>query len=176
MSFREYRPAAATSQRSREFERECVDLMGEVVQVFGVPRSVGQIYGMLYSSPEPMSFSDIVKSLRISKGSVSQGLQLLRALGAVNSVSFDPGRRDYFAPELALRKLIAGVLRERLEPLLVASRRRMDKLRTIVNRESRPESREFLDARVKQLDTWSRQTKLMLPIVKTLVGSRKVAL
>jgi DNA-binding transcriptional ArsR family regulator len=67
-----------------DFQSECIELFAEVVYALGLPRSVGQIYGLLYASSEPLSFSDIVERLDISKGSASQGLQLLRTLGAIN--------------------------------------------------------------------------------------------
>src|SRR4051812_18667237 len=103
---------------STGFERECVEFFADFVQVLGVPRSIGQIYGLLFSSPEPLSFTDIAERLDISKGSASQGLQSLRALGAVVSVSGENDRRERFEPELGIRKLVSGVLRERVEPVI----------------------------------------------------------
>ena len=70
----------------KNFQIQCAEMFAELVQIFGVPKSVGQIYGVLYATPEPLSFSDIVEQLNISKGSASQGLQLLRSLGAVRHV------------------------------------------------------------------------------------------
>jgi hypothetical protein len=79
---------------SPEFERACVEFFADVVQVFGVPRSVGQIYGLLYASPQPLSFTAIAGKLDISRGSTSQGLQALRDLGAVVPVSGTEGERE----------------------------------------------------------------------------------
>src|SRR5664279_941808 len=112
-----------------DFQTECATFFSEVVQVFGVPKSVGQIYGLLYASPEPLSFSDIVERLDISKGSASQGLQLLRSLGAIRVADeldgrenshfhlhphsgSEASRRIAYAPELSLRRLVSGVLQE----------------------------------------------------------------
>ena len=64
------------------FEGECVAFFAEIVQLFGIPKSVGQIYGLLYASYQPLGFTSIVERLEISKGSASQGLHLLRTLGA----------------------------------------------------------------------------------------------
>ena len=61
-----------------------MDMFADIVSALGIPKSIGQIYGLLYASATPLSFSDIVERLEISKGSVSQGLQLLRSLGAIN--------------------------------------------------------------------------------------------
>ena len=63
----------------------------EIVQLFGIPKSVGQIYGLLYASPKPLGFTAIVERLEISKGSASQGLQLLRSLGAINEAEAKDG-------------------------------------------------------------------------------------
>jgi hypothetical protein len=167
----------------REFERECVDFFAETVQLFGVPKSVGQIYGLLYASPAPLGFSDIVERLEISKGSASQGLQLLRTLGAINvfeeeqlaSVHRLPStgaavRGVAYLPELSLRKLISGVLHERVKPLASAGSDRLARLRSLVEQDEQ-ESDFYLD-RVEQLETWRRKLKTVLPILTALLGPK----
>jgi len=160
----------ASIRVSSEFEHECVEFFSEVVQVLGVPRSVGQIYGLLFASPQPLSFTDIVERLDLSKGSASQGLQLLRSLGAVQNVSNENDRRDLFEPELGLRKLVAGVLREKVEPLLNGGNARMNRLRVCAARAPSAAGVKFSHARVKQLETWRRQMGLLLPLLSTLLG------
>ena len=153
-----------------EFERECVAFFAELVQVLGIPRSVGQIYGLLFASPCPLSFTDIVGRLAISKGSVSQGLQLLRSLGAVQGGGGEDGRRELFAPELGLRKLVGGVLREKVEPLMNGSGVCMRRLRECAHRMADASGEKFYRQRVKQLETWRRQMGLLLPVLKTFLG------
>ena len=171
----------------------------EVVQVFGVPKSVGQIYGLLYATPEPLSFSDIVDRLDISKGSASQGLQLLRSLGAVNVAEVKPvgsalaagpspkavampgafsvppnagdakrSIRIAYEPELSLRKLMGGLLRERLDPLMKERRARMQCLRAAAENAESDAQREFQLDRLGQLGTWQRQATLIMPVFKKL--------
>ena len=160
------RPIAAPNA---EFEAECVEFFAELVEIFGVPWSVGQIYGVLFASPQPLSFSDIVERLEISKGSASQGLQLLRSLGAVKVAPGAEPRREYFEPELGLRKLLGGVLRERVEPMLRAGGSRMVRLRQLAGANG---DGGFYFDRVKQLETWRRQMTLILPVLRTLLGAR----
>ena len=164
-----------------------------------MPRSVGQIYGLLYASPEPLSFSDIVERLEISKGSASQGLQLLRALGAikgaeapskVSGVKFRAGaspsplapcslrhrggdapRRVAYEPELSLRKLVSGVLGERVMPLAAAGAGRLARLRELAEREG--EGSDFYLNRVKQLETWRRRLTTVLPVLSVLLGPKQ---
>ena len=93
---------APCTEATDDFSCECVEFFGEVVQLFGVAPSVGQIYGLLYASKEPLSFSDIFERLDISKGG-QPGLNSPRSLRArlcgmpVNA----NGRPDYFYPDLA---------------------------------------------------------------------------
>lgn len=171
------------SALSPAFAQECEQFFAEVVQAFGVPKSVGQIYGLLYASPEPLSFSDIVERLEISKGSVSQGLQLLRSLGAIHEAEAkseisDPefqmpsrgSRGTAYVPELRLRKLISGVLQEQVTPLAAMSATRLPRLRALA--EAAGEESEFYLDRVEQLDTWSKRLKTVLPLLSALLGPK----
>ena len=54
--------------------------------MLGLPKSIGEIYGLLYVTQEALSLDDLVSRLGISKGSTSQGLKMLRKLGAVREV------------------------------------------------------------------------------------------
>jgi len=150
-----------------------------------VAKSVGQIYGLLYASPEPLSFSDIVERLQVSKGSASQGLRLLRSLGAINVVRpplltqrpQDSGaeaemlRRDYYEPELSLRKLVGGVLQERVAPLAATGADRLARLRELVKQNGKDQ--KFYLNRIKQLETWQRRLKTVLPVLGLMLGSKK---
>ncbi len=148
----------------------------------GVPKSVGQIYGLLYASLAPLSFSDIVERLDISKGSASQGLQLLRSLGAINVA--DPlkpqaghlpssegrGRGPAYKPELSLRKLMSGVLQGKIKPLATTGGDRLERLRILAKRDG--EGSDFYLDRVKQLNTWRKRLKTVLPVLSALLGSK----
>lgn len=155
---------------SAEFERECVEFFVEVVQVIGVQRSVGQIYGLLFASPDPLSFTDIVARLELSKGSASQGLQFLRSLGAVQNVGTDGDRRERFKPELGLRRLVGGLLRDKIEPVMDRGGAQLRRLRDAAERSPDSAGVKFSLGRVKQLETWRRQMWLLLPVLKTILG------
>ena len=172
--------AIPVSRVQREFERECVHLFSEVVQVLGVPRSAGQIYGLLFASSQPLSFSDIVERLEISKGSASQGLQLLRTLGAIKLLPPTDGRsgervvsmtRDYYEPELSLRKLVSGVLQERIVPMATVGTDHFARLRRLA--EDDQERSIFLLDRVKQLEIWRKRLRTVLPVLSALFGPKK---
>ena len=94
------------------FQQECINFFVHAAQALSVPRSVGEIYGLLYSSGEPLTMDDVVERLSISKGSASQGLRTLRDIGAVRTTYVAGDRRDFFVAETELRKLAFGFLRE----------------------------------------------------------------
>ena len=51
-----------------------IDVFVRAASLIGLPRSIGEIYGLLFCTPQALSFDELVERLQISKGSVSQGL------------------------------------------------------------------------------------------------------
>jgi DNA-binding transcriptional regulator GbsR (MarR family) len=147
------------------FEYECKAFFAETVQLFGVPKSVGQIYGLLYASPQLLGFTAIVKRLEISKGSASQGLQLLRSLGAINEAEAKDGtaRGVAYEAELSLRQLVAGVLQKRLAPLASAGAQRLKRLKVLAVQA--PENTKFYLDRTKQLENWRKRFTTVTPLL-----------
>jgi DNA-binding transcriptional regulator GbsR (MarR family) len=70
---------------------------GEMGSRWGINRTVGQIYALLYLSKAPLNAEDIVERLGVSRSNVSMGLKELQAWNLVR-LQHKPGdRRDYFA-------------------------------------------------------------------------------
>ncbi len=161
-------PAALRPEVSPEFTRECVEFFSEVVHVLGLGRSVGQIYGLLFASPRALSFTDIAESLDISRGSTSQGLNFLRELGAVRAVAGE-NDRQFFEPELQLRTLVAGVLKERVDPVVKGGAVRIKQLREHGKASPNAAGKKFTQERLQKLESWRRQIGMLLPILKTIL-------
>lgn len=155
------------------FEGECVAFFAEIGQLFGIPKSVGQIYGLLYASPKSLGFTEIVERLEISKGSASQGLQLLRSLGAINYAEAKNGtaRGVAYEAELSLRQLVTGVLQERLAPLASAGAQRLKRLKDLAAQA--PENTAFYLDRTKQLENWRKRFTAVTPLLTALLGFSK---
>jgi len=150
------------------FQREAVELFVGAFAVLSLPRSLGEIYGLLYSSEEPLAFDDLVGRLELSKGSVSEGLRLLRSLGAVTLISVPDSRKDYFTAETSLRRLAGGYIRDRIEPYLRGGETRIETLRKVSD--TKPSRSEFQQKRINQLLSWHRFFSKVLPIFKALAG------
>ena len=64
-------------------QNELRTIIVQIAQRLGYPRSLGEIYGLLYVSENPLSMDQITAELDMSLGSASQGLKTLRSLKAV---------------------------------------------------------------------------------------------
>ena len=83
-------------------QRELVVVFSNLAELFGNPRSLGEIYGVLFASEHPLSMEEIIRRLGISKGSASQGLRQLEDLGAVLREKENGGRSHLYAARLRL--------------------------------------------------------------------------
>ncbi|MFM8469711.1 MAG: GbsR/MarR family transcriptional regulator [Limisphaerales bacterium] len=150
-------------------EAEAVDLFVGLAQVVGLPKSIGQIYGLLYISAVPLSLDEIVERLDISKGSASQGLKFLRQTGAVQICEQNGSRCDRYEAETGLRALATGFLKEQIEPHLESGEDRLDRLKRLAADAPAAERAHVLQ-RVKQLENWHRRAASLLPLLIRVLG------
>ncbi len=151
-------------------ERQVVSMFVDGVRVLGMPRSIGEIYGLLFISPTPLSLDDLVQKLHISKGSASQGLRTLKSLGAVREAEGGAERRTYYEPAIELKRLVGGFIREQIRPHLESGKTKIDRLASTAQTISDPERRKFLGERVDRLDRWMRSGGRVLPVLQKLLG------
>jgi DNA-binding transcriptional regulator GbsR (MarR family) len=155
------------------FEVALVDFFVRGAELLGVPRSVAAIYGIVFASPAPLCFADIEARLDISKGSISQGLRVLREIGAIRVVEGNDSRRDYFAPDLELRKLVVRFLDERLNRQLADGSERLKHLSRAVPA-SGAADHDTLRERIRQLKNWHDKTRAVVPVIKTFLALTKL--
>ncbi len=106
--------------------RDLIEAGGRLYQILGLPRSTGQIYGLLYLSTKPLSLDDMVTMLGISKASASTGTRLLTSWGAIRQVWIPGDRRDYFEAAAEVGKLIKGCFTDRIKPRLASTQNRLE--------------------------------------------------
>ncbi len=147
-------------------EVEVIGLFVNVVKMLGMPKSVGEIYGLLFVSPDPLPLDALVERLKISKGSASQGLKVLRAFGAVKQVYVGGDRRDHYAAETELKKLAAGFIREEIKPRLESGGERLARLQEMTG--SLDDS-DFLPGRLAKLSQWHARSQQVIPLLTTML-------
>jgi HTH-type transcriptional regulator, glycine betaine synthesis regulator len=168
--FTESKGHSSTTRYLAEWEVSVIDLFLNAAQSVGLPKSLGQIYGLLFCRDESLSMNDIMDLLSISKGSASQGLRSLKQLGAVNSVFTRDDRKERFVAEIRLRKLVSGFLREQGEPHLDKGLSRLKNLRDLLVDEEDCVSAKRGQRRETILSGWHLQMSRLLPWVKMIVG------
>jgi len=152
-------------------EQQVIDFFADGVRVLGLPRSIGEIYGLLFITPKPLSLDDLVGLLAISKGSVSQGLRTLKTLGAIREAASNGNRRTYYEPAVELKRLAGGFIKEQIRPHLESGQSKLSQLSQTIDRIEDPARRDFARERVDRLDNWMRKSSQVLPILQKLLGS-----
>ena len=161
--------ASAASDAQAEaliaFERESIDMFVRLSDLIGVPRSVGELYGFLFVSPEPVPMDMLSDRLNLSKGATSQGLKLLRNVGAVRVV-YKPGdRRDHFVAETELRKLVDGFLREQVQPHVESGGQRLERMKALLQNVPEVHNRSWYEERLERLERWQKRAHQFLPLL-----------
>jgi DNA-binding transcriptional regulator GbsR (MarR family) len=93
-------------------EDQFIEFMGQVAEMCAFNRSIGQIYGILYISPNPLCLEDIAKACQMSKGNASIHLRTLENWGAARQTSKPGSRKDYYSANTDLRGLAIKRLQE----------------------------------------------------------------
>jgi DNA-binding transcriptional regulator GbsR (MarR family) len=153
-----------------DLEREVIEHFVEISRAFGLPRSLAEIYGLLFISPEPLTMDDLIERLQISKGSASQGLKFLRDIGAVRPVEVPGDRRTHYEAVAELRRLAGRFLRDQLAPRVAGNEKRLDRLSERL-RELPANRREHAESRLTMLRSWHKNTRRILPLVIRMLGS-----
>ena len=86
---------------------------GEMGSRWGISRTVGQIYALLYLSPVPLNADDMVEKLGFSRSNVSMGLKELQAWNLVRLQHVPGDRRDYFVTPDDLWTIVRTLAEER---------------------------------------------------------------
>ena len=112
------RPSRPSYEPLQPHEIELADFFVRMAGILGVPRSVAEIYALLYVSTGPVDFDHIQGRLGISKGSVSQGLKFLRDHEMILSVKEPGSRRERWQPTPSLAASLVALLRSQVLPAL----------------------------------------------------------
>ncbi|QBK05969.1 GbsR/MarR family transcriptional regulator [Hylemonella gracilis] len=102
--------------------RQFVSHFGEMGSRWGINRTVGQIYALIFISQRPLNADDIAETLEFSRSNVSMGLKELQAWRLVY-LRHQPGdRREYFEAPADVWEIFRVLAEERrrreIEPTL----------------------------------------------------------
>ncbi|KAF7598049.1 MAG: ArsR family transcriptional regulator [Candidatus Dactylopiibacterium carminicum] len=138
--------------------RAFVSHFGEMGSRWGINRTVGQIYALIYVSSHPLNADEIAEELEFSRSNVSMGLKELQAWRLVRLRHLAGDRREYFeAPADAwevFRTLAEERRRREIEPTLSMLRSALlEEAGSEADRYAQERMRD-MHALIEQLTTW----------------------
>ena len=120
---------------------------GEMGSRWGINRTVGQVYALLFISTGPLCADDIVTALGVSRSNVSMALKELQSWNLVRLIHQPDDRRDFFTTPDDIWEIVRTLVAERrkreIDPTLT-------KLRALAMTEPAEEDRAAL-ARIDEL-------------------------
>ena len=158
-----------TAAALKPAEIELIHLFVQFARAIGQPRSVAEIYGLLFASERPLVMDTLIERLNLSKGSASQGLKYLLDLGAVRTVYVAGDRRTHYEAITELRKLVARFIRQQILTPFEDSGTRLERIAGQTQSLSE-EQRKHIAERIKMLRRWERTGRRTLPFVLKMLG------
>lgn len=164
-------PAAKSTSRRKArpsfaplnaYEADLAVFFVRMAAVLGVPRSVAEIYSLLYASPGPVDFDQIQGRLGMSKGSVSQGLKFLRDHGMILSVKATGSRRERWQPTPSLAASLVALLRSQVLPALEQASPSLERI--VQAAEGSSASPEVIE-RLTRLRRWNARALELFPLM-----------
>ncbi len=147
-----------------ELERELITFWVQVSSLLGYPRSVGEIFGLIFISPAPLSADDIVEKLNMSRSGAGQGLKALQDIGAIKPAHQLASRKEHYQMQTDLGVLIKLLLNARILPKL----EELAQQRATLDATVRAQGPAHLIQRFDKLDRWRGKTAPLLALLKSL--------
>lgn len=99
--------------RMSALHQEFVLHFGEMGSRWGINRTVGQIYALLFLSAKPLNADQITEALGISRSNTSMGLKELQAWNLVRLKHVPGDRKDHFTTPGDLWQIVRTLIEER---------------------------------------------------------------
>ena len=151
-----------------DLEIESIEMFINFLRLLGWPKSVGEIYGLLFVSAQPLAMDDIMARTGMSLGAASQGLKLLREFGAVRTVYIPGARKDHYLASGELSRFATSYIEEELLPRMRTAQERIKRMERMM--QSLPEyDRQLPAERIDRLKYWLFKGHKVVPwLVKFL--------
>jgi DNA-binding transcriptional regulator GbsR (MarR family) len=155
------------SDQIPSLNREFIAHFGEMGSKWGINRTVGQIYALLYVSPQALNADEIAEALAFSRSNVSMGLKELQAWRLVRLRHQTGDRREYFEAPADVWEIFRVLAEERrrreIEPTLSMLRTALlETPTTDAERHAQQRMREMHDL-IDRLMTWFDDVQKLAP-------------
>jgi len=94
---------------------------GEMAGNWGISKTMGQIYALLFSHQKYMDTDEIMQKLDISRGNANMNIRNLLEWGLIKKVNVEGSRKEYFEAERDMFVVSTTIIKQRqvreLEPI-----------------------------------------------------------
>ena len=147
--------------------RQFVSHFGERGSRWGINRTVGQIYALIFISPHALNADDIAEALEFSRSNVSMGLKELQSWRLVK-LRHQPGdRREYFEAPADVWEIFRVLAEERrrreIEPTLSMLRMALLEAPTSDAERHAQERMKEMHELIDRLMTWFDDVQKLAP-------------
>ena len=147
--------------------RQFVSRFGEMGSRWGINRTVGQIYALIFISPHALNADDIAEALEFSRSNVSMGLKELQSWRLVK-LRHQPGdRREYFEAPADVWEIFRVLAEERrrreIEPTLSMLRMALLEAPTSDAERHAQERMKEMHELIDRLMTWFDDVQKLAP-------------
>lgn len=102
-----------SSEETATARERVIESMEQSAEVYGLSRSAGRIYGVLYFATEPLSIPELVEETGYAKSTVSTVTRKLTRIGLIHRRSSDGGgRRVQFTAEREVWFILQDVFQQ----------------------------------------------------------------
>ena len=154
------------------------DVIGRLIEFWGFKRNMGRVWSVLYLSPEPLSADDLRKALQLSSGAVSMTLGELSRWGVVRKVWIQGERKDFYAAEVQLWRMISRVFNEREKSEIVRAidsfEEALATLEKIKKTSPDPQTRARAELQQERITQLLKLAKLGKGLLDALVSTAKI--
>src|SRR6187399_1555880 len=96
-----------------EAKQQFISSWGAFGTHWGINRTMAQIHALLLISPDPLTQDDIMEDLNISRGNTNMNIRELINWRLVERVLLPGERKEYFAAEKDIWKVVKQIVKER---------------------------------------------------------------
>jgi len=108
--------------------RDVIESMERSAEVYGLSRSAGRVYGVLYFASGPLSIPELVEETGYAKSTISNVTRKLTRIGLIRRRSTGGGgRRVQFEPETDLWFVVQDVFQQYVAREMGTTRRTLDR-------------------------------------------------
>ena len=140
---------------------------GEMGSRWGINRTVGQIYALLFLSKDPLNAEQITETLGVSRSNVSMGLKELQSWRLVRLQHQQGDRREYFSTPEDIIEIALTLVEERrkreLDPTLTLLRQTLMEPPVDSAEEHAHDRMQQMCHLMEQVSKWSHDLQQLTP-------------